>query len=136
MIIPSQVTISLLLCDVQITVRWNICTTHCKFEFVIYFSFNLWFLYFRVFLRLLLPWKPLEFYPGPRPVCALASGVEACKNETCSHFIQPADLTGGHLRHILVPSDYDVLTAVSSPFSTHLHILTNSHCTCPLHQFV
>ena len=53
----------------------------------------------------------------PADDVALASGVEACKNEICSHFIQPVDLTGGHLRHILVPSDYNVLTAVSSPFS-------------------
>ena len=53
----------------------------------------------------------------PADDVALASGVEACKNETCSHFIQPVDLTGGHLRHILVPSDYNVLTAVSSPFT-------------------
>ena len=54
---------------------------------------------------------------------ALASDVEICKNETCSHFIQPADLTGGHLRHILLPSDCDVLTAVSSHFSVLTFIL-------------
>ena len=44
---------------------------------------------------------------------SLVAGVEACKNKTCSHLIQPADMTGGHLRHILVSSDYDVFTPVS-----------------------
>ena len=49
----------------------------------------------------------------PAHNASLVAGVEACKNKTCSHFIQPADMTGGHLRHILVSSDYDVLTPVS-----------------------
>ena len=44
---------------------------------------------------------------------ALVAGVEACKNETCNHFIQPAYMTGGHLKHILVSSDYDVLSPVN-----------------------
>ena len=44
---------------------------------------------------------------------ALAAGIESCKQETCCHFIQPTDMTGRRLRHILVPSDYDVLTPVN-----------------------
>ena len=47
---------------------------------------------------------------------ALAAGVEVCKQEKCSHFIQPKDLIDGGLRNILVPSDYDVLTSVSNVF--------------------
>ena len=64
-----------------------------------------------------------EAHMCPAHDVALASGVEACKNKACSHFIQPADLTGGHLRHILVPSDYDVLIAENSHFSILTYIL-------------
>ena len=54
-----------------------------------------------------------EAHMHPAHDVALVAGVEACKNETCNHFIQPADTTGGCLKHIFVSSDYDVLSPVS-----------------------
>ena len=57
-----------------------------------------------------------EFRMRPAHDVALAAGVEVCKQEKCSHFIQPKDLIDGGLRNILVPSDYDVLTSVSNVF--------------------
>ena len=57
-----------------------------------------------------------EFRMRPAHDVALAAGVEICKQEKCSHFIQPKDLIDGGLRNILVPSDYDVLTSVSNVF--------------------
>ena len=68
---------------------------------------------------------------------ALAAGIEACKQETFCHFIQPADMTGGQLRHILVPSDYNVLTPVSKIFSCSFLSLIQFpiiHVLAPLHQ--
>ena len=53
---------------------------------------------------------------------ALAADVKICKEEKCSHFIQPKDLLDGGLRNILVPSDYDVLTSVSKSFIISLMI--------------
>ena len=68
---------------------------------------------------------------------ALAAGIKSCKQETCCHFIQPADMTGGWLRHILVPSDYDVLTPVSQIFSCSFLSLLQSlivHVLASIHQ--
>ena len=55
-----------------------------------------------------------EFRMHPAHDVALAADVEICKEEKCSHFIQPKDLIDGGLQNILVLSDYDVLTSVSN----------------------
>ena len=55
-----------------------------------------------------------EFHMRPAHDIALAADVKICKEEKCSHFIQPKDLLDGGLWNILVPLDYDVLTSVSS----------------------
>ena len=54
-----------------------------------------------------------EFHMRPAHDIALAADVKICKEEKCSHFIQPKDLLDGGLQNILVPLDYDVLTSVS-----------------------
>ena len=56
---------------------------------------------------------------------ALAARIKSCKQETCCHFIQPADMTGGLLRHILVPSDYNVLTPVSLIFFVYFYLCSS-----------
>ena len=61
---------------------------------------------------------------------AFAAGIDSCKQETCCHFIQPTDMTGGRLRHILVPSDYDVLIPVSLIFSCSFFFVSVLNYTC------
>ena len=71
----------------------------------------------------------------PAHDAALAVRIKSCKQETCCHFIQLVDMTGGQLRHILVPLDYDILTSVSLLFSHPLFFLYIPNYTC-LSSFV
>ena len=64
----------------------------------------------------------------PAHDAALAVRIESCKQETCCHFIQPADMTGGWLRHIPVSSDYDILTPVNLLFSHFFIYIPNYTC--------
>ena len=78
-----------------------------------------------------------ESWMCPAHDTALAAGIESCKQEICCHFIQPADMTGRWLSHILVPSDYDVLTPVSQIFSCSFLSLLQSlivHVLASIHQ--
>ena len=43
----------------------------------------------------------------------LKADVKACKDKTCAHLIQPADLSNGRLTTILVASDFDVVSMVT-----------------------
>ena len=72
-----------------------------------------------------------ESWMQPAHDAALAAGVESCKEETCCHFIQPADMTGGWLRHILVPSELQCAHPCKSNFLRFIFILAPVHdCTC------
>ena len=44
----------------------------------------------------------------PAHDAGLKADVRACKDGTCAHLIQPADLSNGRLTTILVASDFDV----------------------------
>ena len=43
----------------------------------------------------------------------LKAEVQACKDGTCAHLIQPVDLSNGRLTTILVALDFDVVSMVT-----------------------
>ena len=57
--------------------------------------------------------SPAENRMQPAHDAGLKAEVQACKDRTCAHLIQPADLSNGRLTTFLIASDFDVVSMVT-----------------------